>query len=249
MTKNKIVLVLMLGMILSPIYVLKAEDSTSVNTTGNIEVQKNNDIIKNSTEQRNAIKTTAKKYIDQKLGEIKTMRDETIANLKTNVEQRVTALKVNIAAKKSEVEKKIAAKKDEVKIKLATKAQDRVKKLLENIYGNLNGKITKLSEIDVKILAKINTAEINGTNVTAPKAQYVIAKASLDKAIVDVNATKAASIDQTSIKTSKDAIRLLVKTAEDSIKTAGAEYRKIIPLITPVISDTKVETETSSVNQ
>jgi hypothetical protein len=251
MQKNKIVLFLALGMIFSPLFVLQAEDtSTSADAGANVSVQKNIDIIKNSLENRKAIINNAKDLINKRVEDIKAIKDTTIANLKANIEQRITALKTNIEARKAEIEKKIAAKKDEIKTKLAAKAQERIKKLLENIYGKLNNKIEKLSEIDAKILAKINTAEVNGVNVAAAKVQYTVAKAALDKAIVDLSATKTASIDQTSIQTSKDALRSLVKTAEDSIKAAGAEYRKIIPLITLPATSTKVETETSaSVNQ
>ena len=283
MKKNKIVIFLALGMILSPVFVLRAEDtSTSADATTNVPVQKNIDIIKNSLESRKAIinkvkeesssirqdfknqvqtikdsasltatekQTQLKDLINKKIEDIKAIKDTTIADLKANVEQRVAALKTNIEARKAELEKKIIAKKDEIKKKLESKAQERIKKLLDNIYGKLNNKIEKLSEIDAKILAKINTAEVNGVNIAAAKAQYTVAKAALDKAIVDLSATKTASIDQTAIQTSKDTLRSLVKTAEDSIKAAGAEYRKIIPLITPA-TDTKVETETSSsVNQ
>lgn len=250
MQKNKIVLVLALGMILSPVFALQAEDvSSSVSADANVQVQTNNDIIKNSLESRKAIINNAKDIINKKIEDIKTIRDATIADLKANIEQRVAALKTNIEARKAEFEKKITAKKDEIKTKLATKAQERIKKLLDNIYGKLDKKIEKLGEVDAKILAKINTAEVNGVNITAIKAQYTIAKAALDKAIVDVSAAKTASINQTTIQTSKDALRSLVKIAEDSIKAAGAEYRKIIPLIMPA-TGTKVETQASaSTNQ
>ena len=152
----------------------------------------------------------------------------------------------NIEAKKTEVKKIISENKDVIKKKLETKSQEKVKTTLAKIYTNLDAKIERLTDVDTKILAKIDDSTTKGVDMTASKAQYTIAKKALDKAITDIAATKAVSIDQTSVQTSKEAIRALVKTAEDSIKAAGAEYRRIIPLILPGQSTNNVEGGNSS---
>jgi hypothetical protein len=230
----------------------------------NFKNEKKN-IIDSTKQERDVIKQDIQKKIKEiqdsttltiaeKATQIKTLRNEKAKNVKAEIEQkktemkasiekRTTELKANIDAKKAEITKQIANKKDEIKKKLDTKAQEKVKTNLDKIYTNLSGKITKLSEIDAKILVKINADKTAGVDTTKALAQYTIAKTALDKAITNVSATKTISIDQTSIQTSKETLRALVKTAEDSIKNAGVEYRKIVPLTT----QNKVETTTTPV--
>ena len=305
MHKNKIVLMLALGLMISPFFAVQAEDvvtSTTTLTGTDPTVQTNvssdikegfknkiKDIQNNAKLEANKIKQgaqdaqkniidTAKQQKDnlnndlqtkigeirnsttltaeQKVAEIKDLRDKKIADLKetmqvkqedlkANVTKKIEDLKSNIETRTAEITKQIEAKKGEIKTKLEAKAQENVKTLLEKIYNNLNSKVEKLTGVDVTILAKINASSANGIDVTSAKAQYTIARAALDKAITDIAATKTISIDQTSIQTSKETLRALVKTAEDSIKAAGVEYQKIIPLITTT-NDTKVETTTTS---
>jgi hypothetical protein len=305
MHKNKIVLMLAFGIMLSPLFVLQAADvitPTTTSTSADATVQANvsSDIkegfknkiqdIQNSAKQeatkikqeaqdaQKSIIDAAKQQRDnlnndlqtkigeirssttltaeQKVTEIKDLQDKKIADLKAaiqvkqedlkaNVTKKIEDLKSNIDTRKAEITKQIEAKKSEIKTMLVVKAQENVKALLEKIYANLNSKIEKLTGVDVTILAKINASSANGIDVTSAKAQYTIARAALDKAIIDIAATKTISIDQTSIQTSKETLRALVKTAEDSIKAAGAEYQKIIPLIT-ITTDTKVETTTTN---
>ena len=227
---------------------------------------KKKDIINATQQERDAAKQEIQKKIkdiqdsttltiEQKATQIKALRDENAKNvkveidqkkaeIKASIEKRTAELKTNIDTKKAEITKQIAAKKDEIKKKLDTKAQEAVKTNLDKIYTNLSSKITKLSEIDAKILVRINADKTKGLDTTKAEAQYKIAKAALDKAITDVAATKTVSIDQTSIKTSKDTLRALVKTPQDSIKNAGEEYRKIIPFLSP--EPIKVETNTTN---
>ena len=295
MQKNKIVLMLVIGIILSPIFVLQAEETpeaTNTSTTIQIKTTKEirqgakNDIknlkesvrkevndtkkniIASSKEQSVAVKQDIEKQIEiiktstiltaeQKKIEIQKLQEKRIADLKviiearqkeikSNVGAKITALKNNIEARKIDIKKIISEKKDIIKKKLATKNQEKVKAMLEKIYTNLDSRIEKLTSVDIKILAKINDSATKGIDVTVSKAQYTIARTALDKAITDIAATKAVSIDQTKVQTSKEAIRALVKTAEDSIKIAGTEYRKIIPLIIPGESATGVGTEVNS---
>lgn len=148
-------------------------------------------------------------------------------------------IKADAAARKAEIKAKMDLRKGEIKIKLEAKAKERVKALLENIFKKLNGQIEKLSNIDKKIGEKISSLSSSGVDVTAMQAQYVIAQTALAKAKVDVAATSSLSIDQTDASTSKETLRSLVKTAEESIRAAGKEYKKVIPML----ERSKVKTE------
>ena len=278
MQKNKIVLVIALGLILSPTLALYAEEtgaSVDVGAGGNIQGVYNQD-----KTDKTPLPPVRNPGLKPKLGDplkkpvLGTMGDEatvqagaeakvgvrtqiSLEELKANREKRIEAQEENRAkvqagaeARKKEILAKLKERKDEIKKKLDAKAQERVKKTLENVFKMLSNQIDRLTKVDVRISDKIKVLESSNVDVTAMSAQYLVAQTALEKAKVDVNAANSISIDQTSTTTSKEALRALVKTAEDSIKTAGAEYRKVIDLLPEsdvhAESDTKVETRTST---
>jgi len=227
MHKNKIVLMLALGLMISPFFAVQAVVTTDTKIP--------------PVKSRDAIVAELKAKIKKEPNTVK-IDPET---LKVNLMKETDAIKKNIETSNVETTKVIEGTKDSAKTKLAVKAQKNVNTLLEKIYNNLNSGIQKLKTVDSKIFAKINTAEKAGLNVTRIKDQYTIAKTALDKANADILSTKMSATEQINQETSKETLRALVKTAEDSIKAAGVEYQKIIPLITTT-NDTKVETTTTS---
>jgi hypothetical protein len=155
-------------------------------------------------------------------------------------------MKLEIEARKKDMLSKLTSSKDEKKLKLEAKAQERVKNSLMNIFKNLNNQINRLSKVDVKIGEKIKALKETGADTSAQEAQYAKAQTALAKAKIDVEAANSASIDQTSTTTSKEAIRSLVKVAEDSIKLAGKEYMKIIPMLPEAKVKTEVDANSST---
>ncbi|MFA6392617.1 MAG: hypothetical protein WCW54_00825 [Candidatus Paceibacterota bacterium] len=221
MKKNKIILVLALGLLLSPMFAVKAEVATTTNTPPTPEGVK-----------RDPIKDKAK-----------------IEELTTKLMKETEIMKNNLTVKKALIEKKITDTKGEIKTKLETKSQEKVKLALESIFNKINVQIGKLSQVDMKISAKIAELEKAGINVTNAKAQYTIAKASLDKTTAEVIATRMIAIDQVGVETSKGVLRDLVKQAEESMKATGKEYMKVIPLISQIKNDKVVEAKkTTSTN-
>lgn len=224
MQKNKIVLVLALGMMLSPLFVVNGEVTT--NTTANTNVNTQNQNIK-----RVPIQEKAK-----------------LEEMKAKLMKETEALRKNLETRKAEIEKKINDNRVEKKIRLESKAQERVQVILNKIYNKLNDQLGKLSQVDAKILLKITTFEKEGRNVSLVKAQYTIAKTALDKAKSEILTATMISADQITKETSKGTIRELVKTTEESIRTAGAEYRKILPLLAKIEGDNSVEKEVKTTN-
>lgn len=160
--------------------------------------------------------------------------------------QAEAKMKLEIEARKKDMLSKLTSSKDEKKLKLEAKAQERVKNSLMNIFKNLNNQINRLSKVDVKIGEKIKALKETGADTSAQEAQYAKAQTALAKAKIDVEAANSASIDQTSTTTSKEAIRSLVKVAEDSIKLAGKEYMKIIPMLPEAKVKTEVDANSST---
>lgn len=223
MKKNKIILVLALGSLLSPMFVIKAEVATGTTTN----------VTPTSVEvKRDPIKDKAK-----------------IEELTAKLMKETEIMRNNLAVKKAEIEKKITDTKGEIKTKLEIKSQEKVRATLESIFNKINVQIGKLSQVDTKISAKIAELEKAGVNVTNAKAQYAIAKASLDKTIAEVTAIRMVAIDQVGVETSKGTLRGLVKQAEESMKATGKEYMKVVPLIAQIKNDKVVEAnKTTSTN-
>lgn len=210
MKKNKIILVLALGLLLSPMFVINAE----------VEVK------------RDPIKEKAK-----------------IEEMTAKLMKETEIMRSNLTSTKTLIEKKITDTKGEIKTKLEIKSQEKVKSVLESIFNKMNVQISKLSQVDTKMSAKIAELEKAGVNVTNAKAQYVIAKATLDKTIAEVTAIRMVAIDQVGVETSKGTLRGLVKQAEESMKATGKEYMKVVPLIAQIKNDKVVEAnKTTSTN-
>lgn len=192
---------LTIGMILSPLFTLQA-----------VEV---------SSTAKPAVSATAPKEIDK----------AKLEEFKAKLKQETDVLRTNLGTSKTEIEKKLADISGAKKVNLALKSQEKIKIALEKIYNKFNTQTGKLSQVDVKISAKISNLEKEGVDMTKAKAQYQIAKVALDKAISDILATRMISMEQVNKEISKDTLRTLVKSSEEIIKTAASEYRKILPLI------------------
>jgi hypothetical protein len=203
MEKNKIILMLAIGTLLTPVLSLQAVETAKAVTT----VQTQN--------------TTNVPALDKAKME----------ELKAKLMKETEVIRKNLATDKAQIEKQLTLVKNEVKIKLAVKSQETVRTLIDNIFNKFNTQLGKLSQVDGKISEKIGILEKSGANVTNAKAQYTIAKAALDKTTSEIMALRVVSTDQISAETSKATFRSLVKQAEESIRATGSEYMKIIPMI------------------
>ena len=161
-------------------------------------------------------------------------------------EEEKAEMKVKFEARKEELKKKIEVRKGELKIKLEDKAKERVKNILANMWKMLNNQLDRLSKADARIGEKLASLKEKGLDVSKASAQYTVAQTALAKAKLDVEATSSLSSEQADTETSKETLRSLVKTASDSIKSAGAEYRKIFPLMPKEPVEVEVETSTSA---
>jgi hypothetical protein len=211
MEKNKLILMLAIGTLLTPVLSLQAVENISTTTA----VQ---------TQNTTKVPVLDKAKMDQ---------------LKAKLMLETKAIKGNLDIQKTEIEKLLADKKGEVKTRIAIAYQEKVRTLVDNIFNKFNSKTSKLSEIDAKVSTKMNTLEKSGVNLSEARAQYAIAKASLDKTISEVMAIRIVLMEQITTDTSKGTFRDLVKKAEESMQATGKEYNKIIPLI--VSRDNKVE--------
>lgn len=251
--KEKIGIVLVLGLLVIPLLKLQAEDD-DIRTGTNIKVEAEDSRQLPKLGTPSTVRTLLD---DDKDSENESERENESegskirANIgvKTEVKQSSVdkaRVQTEIDARKKEVTQKVAGLRAEVKVKLDVNAQDRVKKLLGNIFNMFTNQIDRLTKVDARIGEKIASMKASDVDVTAAEAQYIKAEAALAKAKIDVAATNSASIDQTSATTSKEELRALVKIAEDSIKACGKEYMQILSMLPEKNTDTKVETKTSS---
>lgn len=244
--RNKILLTALLVAISAPAFAA-AEDASS--TRGVPPIRKEfrddrRDIVrearedrKDLIEDRKALGTTTRERREDFRDGLREIREEKIEALKENREEMKSALE----DRKKELMEKREGRKDERKTKLAEKSKEIVKKALERIFNHLNTRIEKLVSVDTKIAAKLSDLQATGVNTSTSVTLYTAAQLNLTKAKTDVEAAKVVALEQTATSTSKEVIRSLVKTAEDSIKTAGESYRAVlkdIKVISPTASTT-----------
>lgn len=162
-------------------------------------------------------------------------RMETRDALRENHSEKIEALRENreemkaaIEERRKEMQENRKVNKEERRIRLAEKAKTQVQEVIARIFKNLNDRIEKLSNIDARIATKLSELQASGTDLSSTTPLFVIAQSDLSKAKTDIAAAKAAADEQVATTTSKEAIRSFVKIAEESIKTAGEAYRKVL---------------------
>lgn len=154
--------------------------------------------------------------------------------LRLKLEKESAEFKASLGTSRAEIDKKLLETKDAIKKNLDSKAQARVRVIIEKIFTKLDNQAGKISLIDTKIGQKISDLEKEGSNMSKARAQYEIAKISLSKTNSEILALRVAATEQLSKGTSKEIFRSLVKTAEESLKNTGNEYRKILPLLVKI---------------
>jgi len=210
MTKNKIIFVLAIGLMLSPIASFAAAKSS----------------------------TPTK--IDPKTFEALMKKDPEAAKLKLQKEIS-DMLQKKIEDRSLQIAEKVSKDISSVKTTPSKTAQKNLKTTIEKIYDKIDDKLSKLSILDSRISLKMNAFEAEGKDVSKMIDQYDTAKTALIDARTEASSAKNVAFTQISIQTSKEELRSLVKMAEDKIKAAGEEYKKLLPLFTKLEGDNSVK--------
>jgi hypothetical protein len=155
-------------------------------------------------------------------------RPQKIEALKVNIEARKKAVEVRRVELKAQIDRQKAVRKEENLKRLDAKAKERVAEKIRGIYRGLEERIARLTKVDAELAARITKISGTGVNVSTVTPLMTAAQTAFAKAKTDVEATKTALIAETATATSKESIRALVKTAEDSIKAAGEAYKKVM---------------------
>lgn len=150
------------------------------------------------------------------------------------------------AHRQAELKKNIAERKAEKVRALDTQAKQRVHKLVANMYNRLSHQIARLQKVDTTIATKIKEAETRGIQTTSLMPLYAAAQQALLQAKIDVEATKAFSLEQVSTSTSHQIIRDAVKKAETSIKKAGTSYKEVSKALKSLTNGTSTPTVSTS---
>ena len=250
MKKSNLIVFLSLMLLVVPILKLQAEDG-SLRLDSSVKVESTDDkyplppvpLPKPGTGTSVDVKNHIELGDDK--GGLREHSGQSTDDSKMSEEQK-NKMKIEIEARKKDMLSKLNSLKEERKMKLEAKAQEKVKKSLMKIFKNLNNQIDRLSKVDVKIGERIKALKESGADTSAQEAQYAKAQTALAKAKVDVEAANSTSTDQVNGTTSKETLRSLVKTAEESIKIAGKEYMKIIPTLPEVKVKTEVDAKSST---
>jgi hypothetical protein len=235
-TKQSVVYALAFGLLVSP-FGVAAQTPGSPNRPGNAGTVVDYKIERKDVIRKADLETEVKATGKIQVRDPKMMASTTVKRIEA-LKDNQAKMRLTIDARKKEIDLRIKAQlatstASSTK-KLDVQAKARVRQQIENIYKRLTNHINKIVEIDGKVAARINVIAEAGVNVGEIEVQFKKAQAALDKAKADVEATKALAADKTATTTpsvSKDALKTLVKTAEDSIKAALKEYRLTIDLM------------------
>lgn len=194
-------------------------------------------VIQNGKDMAQGIRVDAKAGVMSRASTTKALRDNrasTTEALKANRASTTAALKANreamikdIQARRDVLKKQIDAKKGEKKQKLDAKKKVIVEGALQNIFRKLLEKVSKLVSIDNRLNGKIAELRAQGIDTTTATSLLFTAKASLEKAQIDVEATRALASEQASTSTTKEILKSLINTAETSIKSSADAYKKV----------------------
>jgi len=181
----------------------------------------------------------------------------TRAALQENRQMMLKALRENasttreeIKAKREELKVKLEARreeiKNEIKKRLDDNAKNRIEKRIENVYGSFSNRIERLVNADAALTAKVNASQSEGVYLETTISLLTTAQGLLSKAKLDVEATKGIVIDELTTETSKEQIRLIIKTANESIVAAAKAYKDAVQNYRAVLqahSTTSVEVQ------
>jgi arsenate reductase-like glutaredoxin family protein len=186
--------------------------------------------------------------MDRKEDLMKNAKDTKEA-LMENREKKIEALKENQEKFKTEMEARKKQMADKIlkdkktstdkKVKLAEDAKARVKEELKKIFNRLDARVNNLVSVDGKLATRLNEVTQTGTDTTSIASQLKIAQDALTKAKTDVAAAKALAETEVGSTTTKGTFTGLVKTAEQSVQGAVAEYKKTVEMLRPNRDDNR----------
>ncbi len=194
-------------------------------------------------DDRTAMKGDIKTRLEATMVDVKAMRaaGATQAEIQAKLDALRTANQADREAFRKQIEEKrktlkddilkeITAFKDGKKIKLSDASKAQVKQKLNTVFTKLNAAIGKFAGFDKRLSDEIQNRKAKGLDTAVAEANLELARRALEEskvAISSVNAAVTASLDSTD-GASKEAIRAVIKTAVDSLKTTKEKYQEVI---------------------
>lgn len=174
--------------------------------------------------QVNALRKDGKEQLEENRRERAEALKENKEELKNKIEERKANLMTQIKAWKTE-------RKDERQKKLDSSAKERVADRISAIFTRLNAQLDRIAKVDTRLAEKINAHATAGHDTSTAASLLVTAQTSLTAAKAAVSAARTTATTEVNASTSKDVLRNIVKTAEVSIETTGAAYKKVVEAI------------------
>jgi hypothetical protein len=175
--------------------------------------------------QTNTATNTRKEINKNAKQEIKAINKTRIEALKETTDKLQKAAK----ARQEELRAKLASSTASKKIKLAEQNKARAQQAILKQFNQFTNRIENLVKADVKIAEKLNslstsTLAYDLNAFASTTALYKLAQADLSKAKTDIAAAKEVALKETTASTSPQRIKVLVTTAQDSVKKAAKSY-------------------------
>ncbi len=210
--------------------------------------------------ERSAMKGDLKTRFDEMRVEVKAMQEAgaSESEIKAKLEE---ARKANQADRekfralleekrktlKDDFKKEIDAFKEGKKIKLDEAAKAKVKQRLNGAFGKLDGAVAKMMSFDKKLSEEITRRKALGLNTAEAEVNLELARRSLEETKISLEAVDAAvalSLDSTT-GASKEAIKAVINTALQSVKTTKSKYKEVLGSLPKIEAEANVNVEAS----
>ncbi|MDO8579333.1 MAG: hypothetical protein Q7R72_00480 [bacterium] len=157
--------------------------------------------------------------------QVKEVRVET----KATVKEKRDDLKSEIETRKQELETKRADEKTELRAEAKIKAGKSIAKTIEKSVERLTRELRRFREIQAKIETRLTKLESRGADVTEARTVLAVAITKLSAAEVSIKAISAVTVSAEDPRSSLDAVKTTVRTAQDALKEAHKSLSDVLP--------------------
>ncbi len=182
---------------------------------------------------------------------IKTSTGETIkVPVRAQVKSTKAEVKSEIETRKQELETKRAEVKAELKTEAKTRAANSIAKTIKKSSERLSAELRRFRDIQSKIETRLAKLEGQGADTRDARAVLAVAVTKLSAAETSINAIANVTISADDPRSSLDAVKAAVRSAQDALKEAHKSLSDVLPAMKGLEASVKRNaTSTKATNQ
>lgn len=148
--------------------------------------------------------------------------------IKQRIEEKKNELQPLIEKKREEIKKQISEDQGEIKTKLQFFAQDRVSKVLIQIFERFEAVIIKFDGVVLRLENRITKLDEQNIDTTIPKELLLEAKTDIAQAIALITASKIELQKTLTQETSKEELKKTIEVCKTSLKEVQSSLIAVV---------------------